>query len=793
MKIFYRKIVQYIYLTTKIKCDKQLCSDYSRNARIPLTYNNKKGNKKQVKILSESMDNLISLDYLKKTLKDISYVSVDKINELKGKSIKLDLNKLNKIIPVSILEKSSELRYFLEQQKVSVKDDSESGLDFALAIFLKWKKLNINEVYSILNNYRYQHNVKGKQRENYLKYTVSKIFSMTKEQIEEIKVVLKLKREEFQRIAIDGIEYKVPYGYYIIYQNDFYNPYAKRYYVYKMVRDKGNYVIKENTQPLSNGICLPVSMTNDYIENKNYIEFKIFFDGRYSENEMFEIEVMTNIKQYMARELVMLGVTPSKAQNFSNFLNEFFNANLNIVTMKKAISNLGYLDDKFTGFALPTKIISNQNDIAKNYQLNKIADWSDMYCKSKVYNEDQEIEKYKIAKRKRYFSFLQGAVMVSPLLKMLNLNSFVISVYGDSSHGKTLMTQVCMSMFANPQKLKQADATKNSIIADIASINCLPVFIDEITNKLATQQQRKELETLAYTISGGVERGRLDVTGKQRRRRTWQTGVFFTGEVDLASLNEFSGNQVRIFSLPIFTAEWSNEEVIRMKELMFDNYGYVGEMIIETIYSPKFDIELLKSNIKKKYSSFLKRRDVINTMSERKVLALANIETTVEYLLLITPELNKFFDLDLHKKEIDLLLKNANKLQTVVQRTYSKIKNWIDSNIGNFYYKHTDNLLTDAEEKHNQVVNKIYGVMYLNIPRVFILKSVLKKVFCFEQKADFEVVIKGWEKQGYIIGHHDRFRVDGSVSRRLSEGFIIDLEESPENYKDEEEEEDYEF
>ena len=129
------------------------------------------------------------------------------------------------------------------------------------------------------------------------------------------------------------------------------------------------------------------------------------------------------------------------------------------------------------------------------------------------------------------------ASCTAPLLKLLNVKSFLIDDFGESTTGKTRTSEVAMSIWGDPLRLAlTAYATKVGIERYTSIFSDLPILLDE-TSTVPEKLLRDILYMLANEV--GKLRGKKD--GGLQDTPTWKTIAFFTGEAPITSSNSFQG------------------------------------------------------------------------------------------------------------------------------------------------------------------------------------------------------------------------------------------------------------
>lgn len=202
------------------------------------------------------------------------------------------------------------------------------------------------------------------------------------------------------------------------------------------------------------------------------------------------------------------------------------------------------------------------------------------------------------------------------LLRILNVQSFLVDHSGDSSQGKTLGFQISISMIGNPIELQlAANSSLTFMELKAASCNDLPLFFDE------TSLQSPELLTkLIYMIANEVGRGRATHATLQVVNR-WKTVALITGELTIVSTN-LNGAAIRVVLIRKKMNTMPVGVVEKVQAGISNNYGHIVELFMEKVLKNKDEIKSQFDEIQKQFM----HKDQ-STMINRSASAYAAIAT----------------------------------------------------------------------------------------------------------------------------------------------------------------------
>lgn len=180
----------------------------------------------------------------------------------------------------------------------------------------------------------------------------------------------------------------------------------------------------------------------------------------------------------------------------------------------------------------------------------------------------------------------------APLLKKLDLDSFGVHLYNDSSKGKTTALYVANSIWGNPKGvLKIWNNTENAILSYAEQQNDGLLSLDE----LGQVKDFKELEKIAYSLFNETGRGRLTKDLAQKAIKRWKITALSTGERGLEDFLASNGRPVhtgqlvRLLNIPTGDTEQfhglssAREHAEHLKEQSMLNYGAVGREWVKFI------------------------------------------------------------------------------------------------------------------------------------------------------------------------------------------------------------------
>lgn len=220
-------------------------------------------------------------------------------------------------------------------------------------------------------------------------------------------------------------------------------------------------------------------------------------------------------------------ITPPDARNISVYLKKFIAINDDKILKIKAYYKTGWhSDDEFLAPTIcdPKNILFDA-DIQRKIAIKGQADKQIEFLK-KVFAEHVGV------------SVIICAGLAATLIKPLNLNNYVVFTSGRTGTGKTLANQLMLSLFGNPESLKN-NMNSTSVGAEIlfSRFIDMPVLLDELeTSGNTTDKINNFLINLIYSFQTGLGRIRSQKNLQLREMATYRGILFLTSERSINSV-----------------------------------------------------------------------------------------------------------------------------------------------------------------------------------------------------------------------------------------------------------------
>ena len=280
---------------------------------------------------------------------------------------------------------------------------------------------------------------------------------------------------------------------------------------------------------------------------------------------------------------------------------------------------------RLDAFVFPTKTISwdrKTTDTLKLLNYNKKFDASGSFKKWQKHVVKPCVE-YPL------FAFALATAFTPPLLRLVNMDSFCVNLYGESSKGKTTALQVAASVWGCGSEPSKADsyvynwnATGNALNYLAAGSNDVLLAMDELGSF-----RNESLGQVVYALSGGKSRKGMKADNKARDDLTWNMLLLSTSEVSGRQRMEedgrvYTGQLNRFIDIPVnqLKTKCDANLVDALKKSCSEYYGWAGLQLIKSITQHSDDkddlIRKIAERHEENYQYLLKEAESLLTNSD---------------------------------------------------------------------------------------------------------------------------------------------------------------------------------
>lgn len=181
------------------------------------------------------------------------------------------------------------------------------------------------------------------------------------------------------------------------------------------------------------------------------------------------------------------------------------------------------------------------------------------------------------------------STFASPLFHMSEEVATTVAATGVGGIGKSTLLDAAAAVWGDPNPLVirggTQGATINAIEAMGDSMNNLPMFLDEITDR-----DGQDVANFIFTFSGGKGKKRSKITGGMRAdKATWSSICMFNGNTEqytamAAAVRDSDPHMMRLIELNFNESMGiTKDEGTLTRQAVKENYGHAGHMFAEYI------------------------------------------------------------------------------------------------------------------------------------------------------------------------------------------------------------------
>lgn len=309
----------------------------------------------------------------------------------------------------------------------------------------------------------------------------------------------------------------------------------------------------------------------------------------WKDNEKRTIKVARSVAM-SATKIVQLSdygfpVTSENARNLVRYLSEYEKFNTSLIALKKSTSKFGWVngEKEFIPYDSDNIILNlPQSYHALTESLQECGEYDEWLRLVKGIRQSGRIEPL----------IYMAASFGSILLKLMNIQPFIVNLYGASGRGKTVNLMLCASIWGNPKKLiSESTSTLNSFEQKLNVLNNLPMLIDDLS-KIRDRGDGEKFTDFIYTLCSGQGKGRLSKDIQIRDVAVWNNTILTNIERPLANDTMQGGaiNRVLDFEIQEGDIFRSGNEVVNC---ILKNYGHAGKIFVEYVKTIKDDIPMM--------------------------------------------------------------------------------------------------------------------------------------------------------------------------------------------------------
>lgn len=422
-------------------------------------------------------------------------------------------------------------------------------------------------------------------------------------------------------------------------------------------------------------------------------------------------------------------VNENNAKELITFLADVINLNTQEIPVNKGITHLGWIENEFVPYTSEFKY--DGEDSFKNIYKN-VREKGDY----KIWKE----EIGRIREKSKTMHFIIASSFASPLIELLQINPFIVHLWGKSSTGKTVALMIAMSIWGNPrvgQLVSNLNSTNVGFERLSAFLKNIPFAGDELQS---IKNRFTDFNELIYRLTQGEGKTRGTINGGVEEKLKWNCAFLTTGEEPITS--DFSKEGVKNRVIEIEENKKIVENGNQVVNIITENYGHAGKEFIQKL--PNVEI------LKQKHSELCQKIKKENVTSEKQINAIATV--------LLADKIVSKEIFNGNALEISEIKEYFSKDVDEADRIYNLIIDWFYQNINKFYF---DSMISTGEiwgsyEKQREEVTNIYV-----IPKVL-------REFLSNNNISFDGIKNKLFNEGYIEKNTNSNRKMYTFSKRIN-------------------------
>lgn len=453
-------------------------------------------------------------------------------------------------------------------------------------------------------------------------------------------------------------------------------------------------------QPIKIKACphpiLPVEIINNIDTNTEKVKIA-FYKRRKWQYAIVEKKIIASNTAIIQLANRGIEVNSENAKNLVSYLADIIE--LNNIETTDGITHLGWMDKDFIPYTSKYKY---DGDTAYKNIFESVSE--------KGNYETWKLQMRKLREKSRTLRFLMASSFASPLVKIFQINPFVVHLWGKSSNGKTVAQMICASIWGNPAKGKLLSSLDSTKVASERLCNFLrnmPLILDELQ---ITKTKYKTYDSLIYELTEGKGRDRGTVDGGLTETTEWDNIIIVSGEEPITNSSSKEGVKNRVIEIE------ENEKIVengnKVVNLILNNYGFAGKEFIEIIQNKEdlFDeYNTLVEELKKDTNSPKQINAIATILLADKIVSdfifkdnSITLEEAKEYFTIDIDEADRYIDLiiDIANANINNFYDSSNNFPPSGQ-VWGKLEKTTDGKGAVIYYDFIPNKLYEILNENN--------------------------------------------------------------------------------------------
>ena len=301
-------------------------------------------------------------------------------------------------------------------------------------------------------------------------------------------------------------------------------------------------------------------------------------------------EVIASPSKILALADDSVQVTSKTAPYLIEYLSDMEALNSDVIKEYMSTSRLGWIDMTEEDGTVTKRFLPYQEEVIFDNELNVKSLYDSINnCgkREKWYGLVKEIR----ARRQNEVLINLAASFASVLVEPCGSLPFIVSLWGGTGIGKSVILKLCTSVWADPGEGKyitDAKATNTAMEIRLSILNSLPMTLDDMAQ--VKNQYDEDFSELIYRWCAGKGRDRSNKELGLNKLTNWRNCTITNGERSLVDESTQGGAVNRVIDIEasgktLFDGKTGNKTVNTIEK----NYGFAGRDFIEALEQIGFD------------------------------------------------------------------------------------------------------------------------------------------------------------------------------------------------------------
>ena len=347
--------------------------------------------------------------------------------------------------------------------------------------------------------------------------------------------------------------------------------------------DKGNELI----------VCphpiYPVRVLRNSETGKYKVELEFTVRGT-TRNIFVDKETLANPTKILKLANDSVQITSLTSQYLVKYLADLEALNPEIVKEYTSTSRLGWIVYRDHDNKMKRKFLPYEQEVVFDNELSM----KTLFDSITTFGEEKEwydLLRRERSRRKPELNVNLAASFASVLVEPCGALPFIVSLWGGTGIGKSVILKICTSVWADPGEGKyitDAKATSTAMEIRLNILNSLPMTLDDMAQ--VKNQYDEDFSELIYRWCAGKGRDRSNKELGLNKLTSWRNCTLTNGERSLVDESTQGGAVNRVIDI-----EASGEEIYNGKtgnkvvNCIEKNYGFAGKGFIDAINEIGFD------------------------------------------------------------------------------------------------------------------------------------------------------------------------------------------------------------